>query len=207
MNRVRVFIDYWNFQLTIQKKEGQKIGIHNHRFNINWKDVGRILAEHACRSIGMRDCSYEGAGIYTSYNPHNDQGKKFNDWVHKNLNKFAGVNVKCAERRPKSLPRCPDCHREIEKCPHCTALIANRTEEKGVDTFLVTDMIRLAWEDAYDIGVLASQDSDLVPAVEFLGQKGRKIIHAAFPPHGHSLSEACWAHFDVYALRDIIRRV
>ena len=76
MNRVRVFIDYWNFQLTIQKKEGQKIGIQNHRFSINWKDVGRILAEHACRSIGLTEFSYEGVGIYTSYNPNNDQGKK-----------------------------------------------------------------------------------------------------------------------------------
>ena len=44
------------------------------------------------------------------------------------------------------------------------------TTEKGVDTYIATDMIRLAGEDAYDMAVLASLDGNLVPAVEFLNQ-------------------------------------
>jgi uncharacterized LabA/DUF88 family protein len=59
-------------------------------------------------------------------------------------------------------------------------------------------MIRLAWEEAYDLAVLATSDRDLVPAVEFLSLKGRKVVHAGFPPLGSDLARACWASFDVY---------
>ena len=80
------------------------------------------------------------------------------------------------------------------------------TEEKGVDTLIATDMIRLAWEGAYDIAVLATSDSDLVPAVEFLGLKARKVIQAGFPPLGVALATACWASFAVGPTRSEIER-
>jgi uncharacterized LabA/DUF88 family protein len=80
------------------------------------------------------------------------------------------------------------------------------TVEKGVDTAIATDMIRLAWEDAYDIAVLASLDADFIPAVDFLDQKGKKVIQAGFPPKGTDLATACWASFDLFARRDEIRR-
>ena len=70
-------------------------------------------------------------------------------------------------------------------------------EEKGVDTAIATDMISLAWEDAYDVGVLVTSDQDLVPAVEFLDKKGKVIIQAGFPPHGRRLANASWASFDI----------
>jgi len=75
------------------------------------------------------------------------------------------------------------------------------TVEKGVDTAIATDMIRLAWEDAYEVAVLVSSDADLVPAVEFLDLKGRKVIQAGFPPKGVSLATACWASFDLFPQR------
>ena len=67
-------------------------------------------------------------------------------------------------------------------------------------------MIRLAWEDAYDIAVLASSDADLVPAVRFLDQKGRKVIQAGFPPTGVQLATSCWASFDMFRHREEFRR-
>ena len=80
------------------------------------------------------------------------------------------------------------------------------TIEKGVDTYIATDMIRLAWENAYDLAVLATSDSDLVPAVEFLNLKARKVVQAGFPPSGVDLATACWASFDVYPSRGEINR-
>jgi uncharacterized LabA/DUF88 family protein len=68
-------------------------------------------------------------------------------------------------------------------------------------------MIRLAWEDSYEIAVLASSDADLVPAVQFLNQKGRKVIQAGFPPSGVSLATVCWASFDVFQHRQEIERI
>jgi hypothetical protein len=53
---------------------------------------------------------------------------------------------------------------------------------KGIDTAIASDMVSLAWEDAYDIGVLVGADADLVPVAEFLDKKGKQIIQAGFPP-------------------------
>ena len=92
------------------------------------------------------------------------------------------------------------------KCPHCRADLA-RSVEKGVDTAIATDMIRLAWENAYDVGVLVTSDADLIPAVEFLDQEGTRILQAGFPPSGVDLSRACWATFDLFTIRNTFRRV
>lgn len=65
---------------------------------------------------------------------------------------------------------------------------------------------KFTWENAYDLGVLATSDSDLVPAVEFLNLRGRKIVQAGFPPVGIDLATTCWGSFDVFADRDQISR-
>jgi uncharacterized LabA/DUF88 family protein len=39
-------------------------------------------------------------------------------------------------------------------------------QEKGIDVALAVDFVRLACESAYDVGVLFSRDTDLVPALE-----------------------------------------
>jgi uncharacterized LabA/DUF88 family protein len=78
------------------------------------------------------------------------------------------------------------------------------TIEKGVDTLIVTDMIRLAWEEAHDIAVLASCDRDLVPVVKFSNAKGIKVVQAGFPPAGVHLATASWASFDICSLGSAI---
>lgn len=80
------------------------------------------------------------------------------------------------------------------------------TEEKGVDTRLAADMIRLAWEDNYDAAVLVSSDRDFVPVAEFLETKGRKVIHGAFPPRGFHLTQKCWGSIRIPDIVAEIRR-
>ena len=207
--RIRVFIDYWNFQLTLNEVEKEHGGGDDPRFQIRWRDVGYWLAEMGFETLGKPPVgfSYERVIIYSSYDPHTENSRGFKHWSTTWLDRQPGVNVICLERRPKSLPRCPTCHREITHCPHqdCGRPI-KATVEKGVDTFIATDMIRLAWENAYDVAVLATSDADLVPAVDFLNQKGWKILQAGFPPRGVDLATSCWASFDVGARRaEIVR--
>lgn len=207
--RVRVFIDYWNFQLTINEIESKARGIEDYRFRIDWRAVGPILAGAACElvSVQLPQRSFDGVIIYASYNPRTSDGTGFHHWATTWLDRQPGVSVICLERRPRALPRCPTCHRTIEHCPYdeCRARIV-ATVEKGVDTFIATDMIRLAWENAFDVAVLASSDADLVPAVQFLNQKGRKVVQAGFPPRGVDLATSCWASFDVRPLLPQIER-
>ena len=207
--RVRVFVDYWNFQLTMNEKEAADRGLADYRFKIGWRGLGPWLARKACETIGVETGNhvFDGVIIYASYNPSTDEGRGFKKWATTWLDRQPGVSVQCLERKPKALPRCPTCHRAIDTCPHadCGQKIV-ATVEKGVDTLIATDMIRLAWENAYDLAVLASLDSDLVPAVEFLNLKGRKVVQAGFPPKGVDLATSCWASFDVYANRSEIQR-
>ena len=207
--RVRVFIDYWNFQIDLNRLEAKEkhINAETARFPINWRALGPWLAKKACASVGMTGYSFDGVIIYCSYNASTMEGRKFRNWATTWLDRQPGVKVECRERRRKRPPKCPSCYREIEYCPleGCGKKIL-ATEEKGVDTFIATDMIRLAWENAYDLAVLATSDSDLVPAVEFLGVKARKVIQAGFPPRGVHLATACWASFDVAPDHNEIRR-
>jgi len=174
---------------------------------IDWRNAGRVLADAARKAAGVEEHIFEGAIIYASYNPHTEEGRRFKDWANGWLNRQAGVQVECRPRRLKRPPKCPVCYQEIQYCPHtdCGQKMT-ATVEKGVDTLIATDMIRLAWENAYDLAVLASADADFVPAVEFLNMKGRKIIQAGIPPLGAELAAACWASFDVSLLLERLTR-
>ena len=79
------------------------------------------------------------------------------------------------------------------------------TEEKGVDTRIVTDMISLAWVGNYDVAVLVSSDRDFIPVVEFLQTRGIKVVHGAFPPQAHALTGRCWGHIVIPDLRERFR--
>jgi uncharacterized LabA/DUF88 family protein len=205
--RIRVFVDYWNLVLTLGERESAETHQPDARFNLDWKVLPAWLAKEAAAAATIKTYVFEGVNIHASYDKNTQEGRKFNSWATGWLNRQPGVQVQCHVRRPKNKPKCSVCHHTINNCPRseCGEVLAG-TIEKGVDTSIATDMIRLAWEDAYDVGVLASLDADLVPAVHFLDQKGKKIIQAGFPPKGVDLATACWASFDIFSKREEIRR-
>jgi uncharacterized LabA/DUF88 family protein len=205
--RIRVFVDYWNLQLSLNALEAEALDQSDVRFKVDWRGLPIWLARKAAEITQIPNYSFEGAIIYASYDPNSPDGPGFNNWATTWLNRQPGIQVKCHPRQRKNPPRCGVCHRIISSCPHvaCGANISG-TVEKGVDTAIATDMIRLAWEDAYEIAVLASSDADFVPAVRFLDQKGLKIVQAGFPPSGVQLATACWASFDIFRHREDFRR-
>ena len=52
-----------------------------------------------------------------------------------------------------------------------------RAQEKGVDVALAIDFVRLAVRGAYDVGVLMSTDTDLVPALEAAFEIKTTAVH------------------------------
>lgn len=190
--RVRAFVDFWNFHLSVRENIRKD-------FPLDWKALGPWLTTEAGRLIlgaggDIGAFRYEGMHVYLSYNPQKDAGLR--KWALGTIDRFPGVRVTAMERKPKGPPDCPTCHAAIETCPHCSTRMGG-TVEKGVDTALVTDMIQLAWEDSYDVAVLVTSDRDFIPAVEFLNSKGRKTVHAGFPPKGFDLARRCWASIDL----------
>lgn len=132
--RVRVFVDYWNFQLSLNSKEATKRGLDDYRFEVDWKGLGPWLARKACAVINCDpgDHTFEGVIIYTSYDPAGPSTPKFRNWVEGWLNRQPGVQVESHPRQKRSDLRCPACHGAIVTCPHCAKRMAS-TIEKGID--------------------------------------------------------------------------
>lgn len=194
VQRVRVFIDFWNFQLSVNRELAAK----GTQYSVDWRALGPWLAQEAALLVtgGQQPTSYEGMLVYLSYNPKQPKDAPLKQWATNTLDRFPGVQVTVMERKPKDPPDCPVCHQAVTTCPHCSGSMAG-TVEKGIDTAIVTDMIRLAWESSYDIAVLVSSDRDFIPAVEFLDSKGIKIVQAGFPPRGSDLAKRCWGSLDL----------
>lgn len=199
--KIRIFVDFWNFQLSLN--DVAPVG-----YRPDWGVLPKWLTEKA-RSLVLFDASetlqFEGIHVYVSYNPNTKKGRGLHNWASTYLARSPGYLVECTERKPKGPPTCPVCHEQISDCPDCGSKMI-RTVEKGIDTAIVTDMITLAVEDAWDIGVLASSDRDFIPAVEYLANRGHKVIHAGFPPLGMDLAKSCWASIDIQkGLKEISR--
>lgn len=197
--RIRVFIDFWNFQLSLNESGSP--------FKADWRRLGPLLARGALRVVDeAAGLAYQGMNVYGSY------GEKAPDlrlqtWVNQTLSRFPGVYVKfLARRRKHGGPVCPSCHKEVSICPHCN-IDMRGTEEKGVDTHIATDMISLAWTDNYDVAVLVSSDRDFIPVVEFLETKGIKVVHGAFPPLASELTRKCWGSIVIPHVQEQFRRL
>lgn len=209
--RIAVFIDYWNFVLTFEKRQGEEKKLNGVRYksDIDWQVVGPLLANQACPvlSVDPKLLSYQGVYVYTSFDPGNPAGERFARWANSWLNRQPGVNVAIRERKRKSVQKCNTCHGEITHCPDpACAQQLRGTTEKGIDTLLVTDVIRLAVTDSYDAAVLVTSDADMVPGVQFVQQRGKKVIQAGFPPGGQALATASWGSFDIMPLAGQLER-
>lgn len=192
--RVRVFVDFWNFQLSLRHQ--------GRRFDIDWNAAGRTLADAAAGVVDpTARVTYQGMNVYGSYDPGNP-----NRFLHNTVALSRGAQVSEVPRqRQREGPRCPKCAEVVQVCPSCNADMRG-TEEKGVDVRIATDLIRLAWMDNYDVAVLASSDRDFIPVVEFLETRNIKVIHCTFPQQGLELARACWGSIAVPEISEQFRR-
>lgn len=191
--RVRIFVDFWNFSLSLRNEDNN--------YRVDWKPLGTLLSAEAGKLVdATANAVFEGMHVYGSIDPRKSQDVKLKNWLTNSLDKMPGTHVVVLERQKKrSFPKCPTCQNEVTKCPSCSADMRG-TEEKGVDTRMVTDMISLAWSGAYDVALLVSSDRDFVPVAEFLQTKGIKVVHGCFPPKGSHLSQKCWGNLDLAKL-------
>jgi uncharacterized LabA/DUF88 family protein len=52
--------------------------------------------------------------------------------------------------------------------------------EKGVDVKLATDLVIGAFENIYDTAIIVSSDTDLIPAIEYVKYKKKKVEYIGF---------------------------
>ena len=104
--------------------------------------------------------------IYVTYNPEDEFEKRKVESFIRALEEGGGFYVKSIPKRKKFINE-NGVKREI-------------WVEKGTDVALVTDMLTLAYNDAYDTAILVSGDTDFIEAVRAVKARGKKVEIAAF---------------------------
>jgi len=196
--RLRLFVDFWNFQLDWNRLVGKTA--ESQPIPIPWKTSLPNVLRNAVSSTSGTSVAYAGTHVYASVDPDSDSGlRKF---LHA-MDSFPGYSVLVEERRPRpGTVHCRCCGKHFSRCPECSKPL-RRTIEKGIDAAILTDMIQMAYDDVFDVAVLASNDADLCSGVRFIQDRlGKQVYLLWFPGVGHELRNACWSHFDVKALLD-----
>jgi len=197
--RTRVFIDFWNFSLNWRDRaDGARI---------DWPSVPRVLLDEARKKLEVagitEDLQLEETLVYASYL---NTDKKLKGWLDSFLDRQPSFNVKSRERKSKRRTiHCANCGADNEKCEACGEPLT-WAPEKGVDTAIVTDLLALAGEDAYDVAILLSSDADHIPAVEWIQARGRKVINATWANHGFDLKRTSWAEIELDPLLPLMKR-
>ncbi len=197
--RVRVFVDFWNFQLTWSER--------NPSARCDWPRLASVLCQEASvvlAAANLAPLSLEETRVYAGYEAGRED--KLKAWLHNFLDRQPGIRVFTSERHWHKHPvHCRSCDKEFDVCPSCQALFG-RAAEKTIDARIVTDLMGLAWEGAYDVAILVSADKDFIPTVEYLQAKNFKVINAAWRGIGHELARVCWASFEIDRLSVSLKR-
>ena len=198
--RTRVFIDFWNFTLQWRDRANGA--------RVDWPQVPRVLldeGEKKLEVLGLTDgLDLEETLVYASWNPQTEG--KLKGFLDSFLDKQPSFRVKARERRAKGRKiHCPDCGHENDACQNCGHAF-RWAPEKGVDTAIVTDLLSLASEGAFDVAVLLSSDADHIPAVEWVQEKGLKVINATWANHGFDLAKTCWASVELDSVVPLLTR-
>lgn len=195
MNRVRVFVDYWNFQLAWNRSSGK---------GCDWRELPRVLVRRTgelFEAVGAEaGLSLERTTLYASVDPDGDANLR--RWLTSTVSRFPSYTVKVHDRRARrDSIYCRLCKVATDACPNCGEPYVRRPE-KGVDSAIVTDLLWLAWEGAYDVAILVTSDAAFVPAVERVQERGVKVVNAAWRNRGHELQRACWASFAIEEIQE-----
>lgn len=195
MQRVHVFVDYWNFQLRWNERAGEA--------RCNWAQLPLVLVERLKTLPLSGALDYQGMRVYASCDADDENLRR---WLENFLERQPGTGVSILERRRRfDHIRCRACGYETGACPSCAQPLV-WSAEKGVESALITDMYELAWNEGLDIGVLVSSDSDFTYPVAQIQERGVKIVNAAWRGAGQELSRAAWGQLDLDELIPLLVR-
>jgi uncharacterized LabA/DUF88 family protein len=195
IQRVHVFVDYWNFQLRWNERAGEA--------RCNWAALPIVLTNKSAELPLSGDLDFQGMRVYASADPDDENLRR---WLENFVERQPGTGVVLLDRRRRfDHIRCRACGYETSACPACGQPLV-WSAEKGVEAALISDLFELAWDDAMDVAILVSSDSDFVFAVRSLQQRGVKVVNAAWRAAGQELAKASWATLDLDDIMPLLVR-
>lgn len=191
MHKVMVFIDYQNFNINL--KEHYKNTRQEFK-SINYKELGKQINE-------LIPFQSEVIKTYVfAYEPCKDlmqleSYRKYYEWLEK-LKSAKYLEVIEGRQEIRTFKNVqfdindPDTYTTIEK---------------ETDINLATYMVSMGFQNAYDIAVLVSGDTDYVKVVETLHNIGKTVVIAHLPHQNvHKYDKICDANIVLYG--DILNR-
>lgn len=82
---------------------------------------------------------------------------------------------------------------------------SGKTREKGTDVKIATDLIIGAIDDLYDTAILVSSDTDLIPAIQYIKYRKKKLEYIGFS-HAPSFGIQKYATFSRLLLPSDIKK-
>lgn len=193
-----MMVDFWNFQLAWNNLVGKQAD--GNPIRIPWRDtLPRVLVDAISKKRG-EPVTYAGSFVYASYDPGTNTSSGLRRFLQA-MDAFPGYAVTARERKARDGKiHCSSCGSDFRECPKCGKGL-RRTVEKGIDSAILTDMIRMAHDNIFDVAVLASNDADLASAVTFVQDRfGKHVYNMWFKGLGVTLRNACWDHLEMSEL-------
>lgn len=211
--RVRVFIDYWNFA----NDWNCLTGAYPDR-NLDWSAFPHAILDaldEKITQIRHKPKELRAVKIYTSSPPIDlahqvgwdaeqrlREEIRLRDWMQNDLDQLTGFTVDMTPKADSPL-----------LCEVCGCQ-SSQFVEQGVDTKIAIDLVSLASSDLYDIAVLASDDSDLVPSTQCVQDSlDKQVIHLGFERDRQGnirrseVRNEAWGHIFIdQMLSDILKR-
>lgn len=190
MMRVRIFIDHANFERSWRREANS-----NPR-TLDWgKLPGAIMARlKQIDYLSGEVMEHRGTTVYASTHPRpNRADSEEEDRLRFVIDQLPGYTVKFSQR-------------QLQKSKCKRGHVTEEYIEKGVDTKIACDLLAAAIRDAYDIGVLVSNDADLIPSIECVQDVlDRRIVHAGLGDACQYIRSAAWAHIPLSCAIDDLR--
>ncbi|MCL4818896.1 MAG: NYN domain-containing protein [Vicinamibacteria bacterium] len=171
MARVRVYVDGFNLYYRALRRTPYR-----------WLDIGAM-----CRALLPGD-DIEGIRYFTATvaGRRDDPGKPQRQQIFfRALRTIPGLTIHLGQFRTRSnqLP--------LTGVTPVQFVWVDRTEEKGSDVNLAAYLLADAFRDRYDVGVVVSNDSDLLTAVRLVREETGKAVGVLNPSEkdGHALQK------------------
>jgi hypothetical protein len=178
MQQARVFVDFWNFHLSVRAMSRLPL-------RVNWQMFGLRAVQTLSPLMLGNSPRCEGTHIYGSYSTSEQwQAQLAKEMVEKHA-LIPGV-FPIFEKREKQA--------SIRNCGSCGEPITLNAE-LGIDVRLAIDVVKFSHFNQDEVILLATNDSDFIPLVEYLTSLGRKVVHLHPKNANTKLSRVCWANW------------
>lgn len=168
MTRVAVFIDYQNLYHGAREVFGDPLGDPSTVGQFMPQRLGLLLKQLGEAADPHRDLT--GVTVYRG-----QPGTK----SHRNLR--ASFDRQVAEWRTLPLVTVKTRPLRYQPAGWSSGRPSRwRAQEKGIDVLMALDIAIGARDDCFDVAVVASADSDLVPAIEVAMNSGKRVETAAW---------------------------